>query len=298
MFNNNKLFIKLFFKNFIFSLIIFFGIFLFFKNSNNNNFPQINYYSQVQEVFDNCGKNSLIVFDIDDTLITAQDAFANDVWFPWYFKIIAGIKYPKIIFDKEKIEYIASIVVKNATRYVFDTDIINIIKELQDKNIPVIALSYMKNGPVGIIENLPEWRANILKNLGISFSNKYPDTIFTKLPQKYNNYPCLYNGILCTNKEPKGLTLGAFLDYYNLKPDKIIFFDDMTDNLVSVKKECQKRKINFMGFQVMGAQLTKPAWNNKRALLQLDFLIKHEQWLTDEVANKIINKEINIEVLT
>ncbi|KKP22564.1 MAG: hypothetical protein SZ59_C0005G0029 [candidate division TM6 bacterium GW2011_GWF2_28_16] len=292
--NNNKLFIK----KFILSLFLFLGVILFFKNSCNTNFPKINSYSQVKELFDHCDKNSLIIFDIDDTLITSQDAFANDVLFPWYFKIIAGIKYPKIIFDKEKIEYIASIVVQNSVRYVFDPDIVNIIKNLQNKNIPVIALSYMKAGTVGIIKNLPEWRANMLNNLDINFTSKYPDIIFKKLPQKYNNYPCLYKGILCTNEESKGLTLGAFLDCYNLNPDKIIFFDDMKDNLVSVKKECQKRKINFMGFQVTGVQLKRPVWNTKRALLQLDFLIEHEQWIPDEVANKIINKEIKMKVQT
>jgi len=267
------------------------------KNKSKNylrstKFTQINSYQEIKDVFDNCDQNTLIIFDVDETLITTQDAFANDDWFPWYFKIIASIKYPKIIFDKEKIEHATSIAIQKATRYVFDPDIINIIKQLQNKNITVIALSYIKTGQVGIIENLPEWRANSLKHLGINFSYKYPNIIFTKLPKKNNNYPCLYKGILCTNEESKGLTLSAFLDYYNLKPDKVIFFDDKTDHLNSVSSECSRRKIIFTGYQVMRANKNKPTWNTRRALLQLDFIIKNSQFLSDEEADKFIDCNI------
>ncbi|MBU4269532.1 DUF2608 domain-containing protein [Candidatus Dependentiae bacterium] len=275
------------------------GTILFFNYNSKlkptGKFQKLNSYSQVQDLFDNCTPNTLIIFDIDDTLITATDAFANDLWHPWYFQIIAGIKYPKIIFNKEKIEWIASMVIQQSKRYVFDPDVIKYIKQLQNQKCMVVALSFMRSSSVGIIKNLPEWRANMLKDFGIDFSGQFENASFTKLPAYKNSYPCLYKGILCTNKQSKGTTLGAFLDYYNLNPDKIIFFDDRTDQLNSVFNECKKRNIDFCGFQVLAAYKNRPTWNTNRALLQLDFIIKNSSWLSDEMADQIIRGQLQIQ---
>jgi hypothetical protein len=44
-------------------------------------FPQIDSYQQVLHVFKQCNANTLVLFDVDDTLISAYDVMARD--FDW-----------------------------------------------------------------------------------------------------------------------------------------------------------------------------------------------------------------------
>jgi len=66
-----------------------------------------------------------------------------------------------------------------------------------------------------------------------------------------------------------------------LKPNKIIFFDDGKEHLLSVEKVCKELKIPFHGYNYFGA---KHNWNTKTALFQLDYLIKNNQWITESEA--------------
>ena len=70
--------------------------------------------------------------------------------------------------------------------------------------------------------------------------------------------------------------------------DKIISFDDLNYTLGSISKECKRRKINFHGYQVLGAKKIPGKWSTKRAILQLDYIIKHNQWLSDPEVNELL----------
>ena len=275
-----------------FFLLIFVSfITLYLTNSSGiSSFRKINSYKEVQDIFDQCDNNTLITFDVDDTLFTALDFIARDLEHSIWFKISVAIKYPWLIFNKKKIEWIGSTVVQKARRLVFDPDIVGIIKQLQKRGCSIVALTAMETGSVGVIESLPKWRAKMLKDLGFDFSGRFQDTSFKKFNSYKKQFPCIYSGILCTNKESKGDVLAAFLDYYNLKPDKIISFDDLNYTLGSISKECKRRKINFQGYQILGAKKIPGKWSTKRAILQLDYLIKHNQWLSDTEADDLLYK--------
>lgn len=190
-------------------------------------FQSIWAYSEVQNIFASCDKNTLITFDVDDTIITTKDFIARDPnTIPWLFKLRALLKYPEIA-RSEKLRWVYSIMFQNTERFVLDQNIVPSIKQLQDKGVPIIALTFMPSGTVGITPHMPEWRANMLKSFGIDFSGTFGDTCFTSLPQDNGDYPCLYKGILCTNQVKKGTTLGAFLDYHKPNIDRIISLDSI-----------------------------------------------------------------------
>ena len=256
----------------------------FLKEPSYGPFQSIDKYSEAQAIFDACNEKTLVTFDVDDTLITATDVMAN-FDFPLLFKIRAVFRYPELLFDKSKFEYIQSLIFQQAERFVFDPDIVNIIQQTQHQGAKVVALTSMESGELGCIKNMPEWRVNMLSNFGINFNKEFQDVFFTSLPSYRNQYPCFYKGILCANQLKKGVVLGAFLDYYDLKPGRIISFDDQISALSSIASACTQRKINFIGYQVFGAKKFYKPWNTNRALVQLEALVNRSEWLSDKDAD-------------
>ncbi len=255
-------------------------------------FKQIETYSEITDIFNACDENTLITFDVDSTLIMSHDVMANFEFPSVWFAIRALLKYPELIWNKNSIEPILSVVFEQAERFVFDPDIVRIIKQLQKQSCKTVALTMMWNGAYGNIKNMPEWRASMLNKFGINFDGQFSDAEFKTLPENRGLHPCLYKGIVCTNHIDKGKVLGAFLDHNKFKPTFIISFDDQNKQLNSIAKECAKRKIAFSGYQMVGWKKYCNKWNTNRALLQLDFLMNDKIWLTDKEADAILSGEI------
>ena len=265
----------------------------FFENHSCGQFQQIEHYYEVQKVFNSCDKQTLVTFDVDDTLITARDGLA-DIEVPMWFKICAALKYPSLVFSRNKFEWFVSIIFQQTGHFVFDQDIVQYIQQLRKQGSSVVALTSMDSGAFGVVKNMPEWRADMLHRFGIDLRGQFQDAVFTTLPKYHGSYPILYKGILCANQEPKGQVLGAFLDYYHLRPTRIISFDDSPRALCSIARECKDRGISFTGYQCLGAKKLSGEFNSRRAFLQIDYVMKHAQWLSDKQADAIFEtKRVN-----
>ncbi len=278
-------FLKSYFFAFIaplFGLIISY-YFLTKSFSNNHDFQKINSFIQATDSFEDADANTLVLFDVDDVLISAYDPLARDSNYPFFFKLMAIIKHPRLLYDTAYVHDLWSIMFDQSKRFIIEPEIIHIIKSLQQRDVEVLGLTSMETGFFGVIQSMPEWRFAMLNNLGVTFTQTYSETYFTTLPAYRNNYPGIYKGIMCCNQQPKGKVLEAFLNKFDVQPKSIIFFDDGQSNLQSVADACKKRNIPYKGYQY----LVKPArlpgsWNTWRALKQLDYLIKHKQWLSDK----------------
>ncbi len=264
-------------------VLIFFSI---RKSSNQQTFQQINSFQEAFPALSPCN-NRLIFFDIDDTLISTIDTMGHSP-LPLWFMIRAIARHPQLLF-KKNIERYYSIMWQQTKWFVIEPDIVPILAELQSQDCIILGLTSMETGTFGVIENFPAWRSEVLTQLGIEFSRKFPNSIFSTLPRYRNNYPELYNGILCCNQQSKGAVVAAFLDQFKLQPNMIIFFDDSVNNLTSVANACKERNILFKGFQYRGAEKFTQKWDMQKALLQLDYLIEHKAWLADKIASTAIN---------
>jgi hypothetical protein len=255
----------------------------------------IDRYNEVQAVIDTCHQNTLVTFDVDDTLHTASDVFARTPEVPFWFKLRLALKHlPTLLRSKTRekaIDDFLSTFLSQVPRFVFDPDVVRLIRQLQLQKCSTVALTSLGSGSAGVIKSLPEWRATMLQGFGIDFSGSYADVSFTQFPMSHNNYPCLYKGMLCSNYMPKGAVLGAFLDHYHLKPERIISFDDQLSALKSIAEECKKRQIHFFGFQILGAKKLPGEWSTDRALLQFDTALEHGRWLSDKEADAILTGE-------
>ena len=167
-------------------------------------------YEKVTAELQRVNHKTLVVFDMDNTLF----AVANG-------EIVTAID-------------------QKITLVPIEEKMIEIIKNLQDRHIKVIALTAS-----GATPEIRRWRVCNLHQIGLDFSHSFAlkESIFNRLPQWQGVYSAFYHGVLCTAHNPKGPVLAAFLDRVAWRPDKVIFFDDQFQHCVGVAHEMTMRGI-------------------------------------------------------
>lgn len=237
--------------------------------------------SSFEEAISQIPSDALILFDIDDTLISSNDFLARGNYFPWWFRVRLLMACPSLC-NSRTWEDAYSLMWSQAPRILLEPNIILKIKELQAKGHTILGLTSMETGAYGVIPNFPDWRFKMLEKMGITFSQDFSNMTFRQLSAYRYNYPQLYQGILCANQQPKGEVLAAFFDSFNLTPRSVVFFDDNIDALQSVGQVCKNRNIHSLLFHYTGAKQLPGSWNTERAIKQIKLLVEKRGWVSDE----------------
>ncbi len=214
-------------------------------------------FNQIQKITD---KDTLVVFDVDRVLITKDEASLRDEInfaksFLW--------KYPLKIFWSAKL--FERLIVETKSKLV-DTNTLEIIKYLNENNIKTIAITHAPHSDLKYNDDyktFAEWRYNDLKNLGIEFNSNEDLTL--------KNGARFFNGILFAHnnswgfglfkgdligrlfgKLNKGDCLKEFLKTQDLNPSKIIFVDDLLQNILAVEQYCESKGIDLHAFHYTG----------------------------------------------
>jgi len=275
------------YKIFIFSILLIIGI-CFAKFKTADYILNIDSFEKVGFIIEESDENTLVIFDVDETLIQANDAGLQRKNSSSANEILEELKekYPKLK-TEEFDSYIRSIVMQQAIREIIEPYSVNFIKSLQEKGIKTIALTKMRTGSYGKLMS-EKWRADGLKKLGVNFDKAFNENlVFNKFKAFHGSYPVFYQGILCTNNQSKGDVLGAFLDAIQFKPSKVIFFDDLEEQLISVAKEMERRKISFQGYRYLGGEPKTKKLDVSLAKFQLNYLVENHRWLNDQDAKKL-----------
>jgi hypothetical protein len=289
----------------VIALLLVFGYYaasLYSSRHCSNNIDSINSFSEAQKTLDAADQDTLVLFDVDETLITTPTKSYWQKNRKAHQKEIKELEddASKRAAEDGREKYIFSKRLATEIPVVIEASTPALIASLQERGVKVLALSRYSTGTNGFIRNLPQWRSDKLKKIGIDFGKTiFPDIIFDELPGDTKGfYPVLYQGILLTNRVPKGEVLGAFLDRMQYKPARVLFFDDQKDQVALVAAEMCKRDIPFEGYVYNGAsQLTAPF--NKRILaLQFSYLLDHEEWLSDEEAQELLESTNETEPLS
>lgn len=259
-----------------------------------SNIKQIDSFEQAVAALNATDKNSLVLFDVDDTLIEPASIVLrpqireNVAYLPWLKELI-----DKTFKEAKKSEdYYFSIWKTMEVPVLIEPDIVHIIRSLQDRHVKVLALTALRTGADYIIPSLPEWRFNKLKQVGIDFAKAdLPDMTFKELPASNAQYPVLYHGLLCTAGVTKDAVLGAFLDRVHWKPNKVVFFDDNMKRVEQVAQEMHKRGIPFQGYQYRGGDLMPGKLDKEVATMQFKHLVEHEEWLIEDQARALLAQQ-------
>jgi len=183
--------------------------------------------------------NTLVIFDIDNTILEPTSAEGGDQWFYAainHFKK-QGLSYQEA-YDKVMPIY-TKLSKKNGVKLV-EKEVVSIIHRLQKHKFLVIALT-SRSQPI------KETTINQLTSLNINLSNKQFDnknfSFNLKIPASFKS------GILFCGDNDKGEILTKFLEQTSSKPNLIIFIDDKKQYLTSVKVALNKNNIPFIGLR-------------------------------------------------
>lgn len=242
----------------------------------------------IMNLLDVACQNTLVVFDIDDVLITPSRE--DDVRHPYRSQLL------QLILDNispQKIPLLNSSIFVNSKQILVDPRITEIFKNLKLHKIPAIALTAMGTGKFGIIKKMHEFRAEQLDSFNLSFKHLTPiddEHIILKLAKinKSLDTPCkgsprLKSGIVFTSGVDKGIVLEYIFKRYNYYPKAVIFIDDLIENLESLRQTCLKFNINFHGFHYKAAALM-PLLDIDEDLERLRFAVLEKEltWLSHE----------------
>ena len=232
---------------------------------------------------------SLVVFDVDRVLIEYEDAILhphNNVRMRELFiKAAPDISMMELRKHLNTISY-------HARPRLIEREVQGLIKMLQDKNIPVIALTATQIGSIPHIGSIQDWRIERLKELGITFSfQDVPFHSFSELTGAGAS-PVFKSGILFSATYPKGSVLKAFLQHMNLKPQSVIFFDDLLPNVHSVHQEIGSMGVEkVLSFHYLGAEKLNENLDLALAEAQIRHLLEHNEWLSEQKCKLKINRQ-------
>lgn len=242
---------------------------------------ETNDLQRIEQTIYQLDENSLVIFDVDATLIVANDSILSPKGWE-YFKEFQS----KYITPLSRAAVLNSISHLQARVSLVDRKILQIIDFLKLKTIKSIALTAIPTGKFGIIPNAEKWRVKQLNDLNIDFSWSFPSTqaiYFTQFTGK-DAFPVFEQGILASAQHPKGEVLIKFLQYMQWKPSKVIFVDDQMDPIQSIESELSKQNIPVISFHYTGALEKSKKLDRDLADFQLNHLIENEQWLSDDEA--------------
>ena len=246
------------------------------SNTHATKHSYISIQSFKEADFSKCDNNTLTLFDMDDTLISAVAPLpflSSKRHLSVRFK--AMMTHPSLLIKSYKNQYWGTVLAE-AKRVLIEPEIVSIIAQLHKQNAVVMGLTALPSGSLGQISDLPRWRYNMLETMGVTFSQKFPDMKFSNL----KGQPVLYKGMICTGSAKKGDVLKEFLNETKWKPKQIIFFDDCSDYLQSVGDTCYKASIPCQLYHYQGNQKFSHIWDEAKAMKQLDILIKTGKYCT------------------
>lgn len=207
-------------------------------------------------------QDTLAVFDIDMVLTQPSNpAFQM----PNIQKNRAEIKVLLKGITPEQKDILLNLITKSSEPVLIEQDTPEIIKAIEAKKIKTMALTASLTGRLGKIKNFEAWRYEILKNLGIDFSNSFsqtPEIKFNDVPTYLGRKPVFYKGILCGNgegnKNDKGDALVLFLEKVSFSPKVVVFVDDKKENLENVEQALVKfnPRLKYIGIEYKGGEST------------------------------------------
>lgn len=244
-----------------------------------------------EKALESANEHALILFDVDDTLISAKDSLlrpsARGVWDRLAKSSLDNPEIP--LTRKYDRDYYFSLVLSRLEYELVDPHVVDIIKNLQRRQIKAIAFTKMMTGSFGAIPSMEDWRLSQLLKEQIDFSKAFPDNPLLFLKAQVGNVNSVFkNGVLCANRQNKGPVLISFLNRLEWKPQKVVFIDNRRDYLESVEKSLEGTGIEFLGFYYTAAEKNPRAVNEKLAKFQMMHLAKFGVWLTDAEALEVI----------
>jgi len=262
-------------------------------------------FTEVQELFDKATPDSLVVLDIDRTISEPLDATLrigttqnvedfsdkNESITAIYGDFLEGIeRKPKGFFVRA--------VLNSLEQHLVEPVIADIVADLQQRRVPVVALSAFcagqsKDVPEGSIQ---ESRYQKMRRLGIDLSTSFDfqERFFLPDDDWWVSSVRYYKGLISTASRAKGTTLWAFMESLKKEgrmPLEVIFADDAHVNIESVKKELCRRAIpvTTILYEASTHRASEEVIDSVVAKAQYDYILAHDAYISYADAAKLVS---------
>lgn len=186
--------------------------------------------------------NTLVIFDIDNTLAHPVAELSSDEWFCNLVnaKMAEGHDYITSIYYALPVTYYAQF---NVDLKPTEHNVPFLLGQLIAQKISIMALTTRS---LFVAERTMEQLENI--NIQFLIPHISQDELVLPMP-----YPCFYrDSILFGGNNDKGEALIAFFHWMNYYPDRVIFIDDKMKYLLAVEKALTHHDIQFIGIRYSG----------------------------------------------
>ncbi len=212
-----------------------------------------------QEIVPHITPDTLILLDIDDTLLIPVQMVGCDEWFNlrWKKHEAAGLTkadaLENALAEWESVRHITKMKpVEKGTPA--------LIEELQKKGHKIMGVT---NQGLGLATRTVQQ----LQDHQVDLSRTAPTA--EDYYMNLGGHSILFRkGVLFTSGKNKGEAFFKFCDSLGLKPKKIVCIDDKSSHLASIEGEAQKRSIEFVGLRYAHADIHKAAFRPEIADFQ------------------------------
>lgn len=270
----------------IFSVAV--GTFFAWSALTSHPIKTIKSFDQVD--LDKIGPETLVVFDIDNTLVQLSDAYfsasTRQIRKSFFDSLLKLDRYKNL--TESEVAYIKDFSLFSTPMPPVEKNIGGKISILQKKGVKVIACTHYKTGDT-LKHTIEQWRFETLKKAGIIMS--LSDQAFDF--KGFQAHPKFYKGIILTDgQNPKGPLVAEFIKKMEFGVSKVIFFDDDKHFVESVFQAVCGLGLAFQGYHYLGMKHhgIKKSFDYDLALFQHDYLLEHGKWLSDEQATPLMEK--------
>lgn len=193
--------------------------------------------NNLADITPHVNSETLVIFDLDDTVFRAPSMLGNDAWVTYQLniKVKQGLTYDQATQEILPLYYIIQYFTQLE---LIDSKTTELFRDLQNKNIKVMALT-ARSMP------LVDRTQQELERMGIFFSKTAPYT--HDLALGITHAARYSNGIIFGANNDKGKLLFQFLDTVGYQPKKIIFIDDKSSNVQILERVVESHGIAFVG---------------------------------------------------
>lgn len=242
--------------------------------------------TQIEKIRPYIQKESLVLFDIDDTLITNPNSLGGPTWRSWVKpKLPANSSF--VLFDALSL-YIA----KNIDYIAIEPNTAQLISDLQRDDVAVFAFTARGRTQwyTTDLEGVDQFTHQQLNRACIDFNlSKIP----AELQELESTY--FYKGIIFAQHIKKGDLLKHLFKDLNYHPSCIVFIDDKLEQVKSVEAAVKGSGIPFVGFWYKKTEEETKNFDPMIVNIQLENLLIKNKILSNEDAKELLLRKHKID---
>jgi hypothetical protein len=234
--------------------------------------------SSIEELEQHVDDKTLVILDIDNTLMRPTQTLGSDEWFcDYYQKCLAACRDSK----QARLQAVDlwHQIERLSDYQTMEKNTAAAVTRLQDKNLPVMALTTRSM-------DITDATFRQLAMCGIDLKKCAP--IHENFWVPGIDQVLWKDGVLFSTGRHKGQVLQAFLDHTHLHPTRIVFINDKLAHLKEVESACDVRGIEFLGLRYSGADSYVANYRRDLGDVQLKVF---QKLLSDQEAQILLDQQ-------